>query len=117
MQPASNVSGSTDKTVNGDTEADILKELGLSTSSAAQVKDEKGKVIKTGNANTDPGYDIKAAFKKDLTNYTVSEGTVGKEKIEKAALVVDTTGNTRTYGDVSNVASDVANAASFQCFW
>ena len=107
------VSGSTDKTVNGDTEADILKELGLSTSSAAQVKDEKGKVIKTGNANTDPGYDIKAAFKKDLTNYTVSEGTVGKEKIEKAALVVDTTGNTRTYGDVSNVASDVANAASF----
>ena len=107
------VSGSTDKTVNGDTEADILKELGLSTSSAAQVKDEKGKVIKTGNANTDPGYDIKAAFKKDLTNYTVSEGTVGKEKIEKAALVVDTTGNTRTYGDVPNVASDVANAASF----
>ena len=107
------VSGSADKTVNGDTEADILKELGLSTSSDAQVKDEKGNVIKTGNANTDPGYDIKAAFKKDLTNYTVSEGTVGKEKIEKAALVVDTTGNTRTYGDVSNVASDVANAASF----
>ena len=107
------VSGSADKTVNGDAEADILKELGLSTSSDAQVKDEKGNVIKTGNANTDPGYDIKAAFKKDLTNYTVSEGTVGKEKIEKAALVVDTTGNTRTYGDVSNVASDVANAASF----
>ena len=107
------VSGSTDKTVNGDTEADILKELGLSTSSDAQVKDGTGKVVKTGNANTDPGYDIKAAFKKDLTNYTVSEGTVGKEKIEKAALVVDTTGNTRTYGDVSNVASDVANAANF----
>ena len=107
------LSGSTDKTVNGDTEADILKELGLSTSSDALVKDKDGKVIKTGNANTDPGYDIKAAFNKDLTNYTVSEGTVGKEKIEKAALVVDTTGNTRTYGDVSNVASDVANAASF----
>ena len=105
--------GSKDKTVNGDTEADILKELGLSTSSDAQVKDDAGKVIKTGNANTDPGYDIKAAFNKDLTNYTVSEGTVGKEKIEKAALVVDTTGNTRTYGDVSNVSSDVANAASF----
>ncbi|WP_418292852.1 filamentous hemagglutinin N-terminal domain-containing protein, partial [Megasphaera sp.] len=107
------LSGSTDKTVNGDTEADILKELGLSTSSDAQVKDDAGKVVKTGNANTDPGYDIKATFNKNLTNYTVSEGTVGKEKIEKAALVVDTTGNTRTYGDVSNVASDVANAASF----
>ena len=105
--------GSKDKTVNGDTEADILKELGLSTSSDAQVKDDAGKVIKTGNANTNPGYDIKATFNKDLTNYTVSEGTVGKEKIEKAALVVDTTGNTRTYGDVSNVSSDVANAASF----
>lgn len=107
------LSGSTDKTVNGDTEADILKELGLSTSSDAQVKDDAGKVIKTGNANTNPGYDIKATFNKDLTNYTVSEGTVGKEKIEKAALVVDTKGNTRTYGDVSGVANDVANAASF----
>ena len=107
------VSDSTDTTVNGDTEADILKELGLSTSSDAQVTDDAGNVVKTGDANTDPGYDIKAKFNTDLTNYTVSEGTVGKEKIEKAALVVDTKGNTRTYGDVSNVASDVANAASF----
>ena len=107
------VSDSTDTTVNGDTEADILKELGLSTSSDAQVTDDAGNVVKTGDANTDPGYDIKAKFNTDLTNYTVSEGTVGKEKIEKAALVVDTTGNTRTYGDVTGVASDVANAASF----
>ena len=107
------VSDSTDTTVNGDTEADILKELGLSTSSDAQVTDDAGNVVKTGDANTDPGYDIKAKFNTDLTNYTVSEGTVGKEKIEKAALVVDTKGDTRTYGDVTGVASDVANAASF----
>ena len=101
------VSGSTDKTVNGDTEADILQELGLSTSSAAQVKDEKGNVIKTGNANTDPGYDIKADFKKDLTNYTVSEGTVGKEKIEKATLHLSTGNYTETYGDVGAVQKDL----------
>lgn len=101
------VSGSADKTVNGDTEADILKELGLSTSSDAQVKDEKGNVIKTGNANTDPGYDIKADFKKDLKNYTVSEGTVGKEKIEKATLHLSTDNYTEAYGDAGAVQKDL----------
>lgn len=106
------VSGSTDKTVNGDTAADILKELGLSTSSDAQVKDEKGNVIKTGNANTDPGYDIKAAFKKDLTNYTVSEGTVGKEKIEKATLHLSTGDYTETYGDAETVQKDLNSATT-----
>ena len=106
------VAGGTAQTVNGDSYDDILKEMNLSTKSDALVTGDDGKV-KTGNANTDPGYDIKAAFKTDLTNYTVTEGVVGKEKIEKAVLVVDTKGNTRTYGDVTNVASDVANAASF----
>ena len=106
------VSGSTDKTVNGDTEADILKELSLSTSSDAQVKDGSGKVIKTGNANTDPGYDIKADFKKDLTNYTVSEGTVGKEKIEKATLHLSTGDYTETYGDAETVQKDLNSATT-----
>ena len=106
------VAGGTAQTVNGDSYDDILKEMNLSTKSDALVTGDDGKV-KTGNANTDPGYDIKAAFKTDLTNYTVTEGVVGKEKIEKAVLVVDTKGNTRTYGDVTNVVSDVANASSF----
>ena len=110
------VSGSTDKTVNGDAEADILKELGLSTSSAAQVKDKDGKVIKTGNANTDPGYDIKADFKKDLTNYTVSEGTVGKEKIEKATLNLANGKYTVTYGDVDSINDKLAHATTITGF-
>lgn len=104
--------GGTNQTVNGDTVDSILKELNLSTDSKAQIKDEKGNVVKTGNANLD-GYDIDATFKTELTNYTVTKGNVGKEKIEKAALVVDTKGDTRTYGDVTNVAKDVKNAASF----
>ena len=106
------LSGSTDKTVNGDTEADILKELGLSTSSDAQVKDDAGKVIKTGNANTNPGYDIKATFNKDLTNYTVSEGTVGKEKIEKATLHLSTGDYTEAYGNAKAVQNDLDKATT-----
>ncbi|WP_296961283.1 filamentous hemagglutinin N-terminal domain-containing protein [uncultured Dialister sp.] len=91
------VAGGTAQTVNGDSYDDILKEMNLSTKSDALVTGDDGKV-KTGNANTDPGYDIKAAFKTDLTNYTVTEGVVGKEKIEKADLTLTLKDVSTTYG-------------------
>lgn len=91
------LAGGTNQTVNGDSYDDILKEMKLSTNSGALVTGEDGKV-KTGNANTDPGYDIKAAFKNDLTNYTVTEGVVGKEKIEKADLTLKLRDVSTTYG-------------------
>lgn len=91
------LAGGTNQTVNGDSYDDILKEMNLSTKSDALVTGDDGKV-KTGNANTDPGYDIKAAFKNDLTNYTVTEGVVGKEKIEKADLTLTLKDVSTTYG-------------------
>lgn len=106
------ISGSTDKTVNGDSYDDILKEMNLSTYSKAQVKDDAGNVVKTGNANTDPGYDIDASFEKDLTNYTVTKGVVGKEKIEKATLNLANDSYTVTYGDVDTVNDDLAHATT-----
>lgn len=106
------IKGSEATTVNGDTYADILKEMNLSTDSAAQIKDASGNVIKTGNANTNPGYDIKASFDTDLTNYAVEEGTVGKEKIEKATLHLFTGDYTEAYGDAKAVQNDLDKATT-----
>ena len=106
------IKGSEATTVNGDTYADILKEMNLSTDSAAQIKDASGNVIKTGNANTNPGYDIKASFDTDLTNYAVEEGTVGKEKIEKATLHLSTGDYKEAYGDVGAVQKDLNSATT-----
>lgn len=105
------VAGGTAQTVNGDSYDDILKEMKLSTNSGALVTGEDGKV-KTGNANTDPGYDIKAEFKNDLTNYTVTEGTVGQEKIKKAILHLSTGDYTEVYGDAKAVQNDLDEATT-----
>ncbi len=84
--------------VNGDKVSDLEKEMGLTTSSEALIKNADG-TYKTNHVK-EGGYAIKTEFLDTIKNYDVSRGTDGVETLTKAKAVVDTDKVTTTYGTV-----------------
>ncbi len=97
--------------VNGDKAADLMKEMGLTTSSEALIKNADG-TYKTNHVK-DGGYAIDTKFADTITNYTVKRGVAGTETLTKAKAVVDTDKVTTTYGTVDkNYTSHFKNAVN-----
>ncbi len=82
--------------VNGDKVSDLEKEMGLTTSSEALIKNADG-TYKTNHVK-DGGYAIDTKFADAITNYTVKHGAAGTETLTKAQATVDTDNVTTTYG-------------------
>lgn len=82
--------------VNGDKVSDLEKEMGLTTSSKALIKNADG-TYKTNHVK-DGGYAIDTKFADAITNYTVKSGVAGTETLTKAQATVDTDNVTTTYG-------------------
>jgi len=82
--------------VNGDKVSDLEKEMGLTTSSEALIKNADG-TYKTNHVK-DGGYAIDTKFADAITNYTVKRGAAGTETLTKAQATVDTDNVTTTYG-------------------
>lgn len=66
----------------------------------------------TQNASA-AGYDMETTASGDLTNYNIVVGDSKKVYLDKATLVIDTTGGTKDYGNVAGVQADLDKAASF----
>lgn len=84
--------------VNGDKVSDLEKEMGLTTSSKALIKNADG-TYKTNHVK-DGGYAIDTKFADAITNYTVKRGAAGTEILTKAKATVDTDKVTTDYGTV-----------------
>ena len=85
--------------VNGDKASDLEKEMGLTTSSKALIKNADG-TYKTNHVK-DGGYAIDTKFADAITNYTVKRGAAGTEILTKAKATVDTDKVTTDYGTVN----------------
>lgn len=93
------VKGSDQKTVNGDDDKKIQDALKISVGSDALV--DNG--TRTNDVK-DGGYDITVTdYTKELQNYKIETGTVGKEQLNRVDLYVDSTDMTKSYGDAKGV--------------
>lgn len=95
--------------VNGDKVSDLEKEMGLTTSSEALIKNADG-TYKTNHVK-DGGYAIDTKFADAITNYTVKRGVAGTETLTKAQATVDTDNMTTTYGTVNKNYTSHFNTA------
>ena len=95
--------------VNGDKVSDLEKEMGLTTSSEALIKNADG-TYKTNHVK-DGGYAIDTKFADAITNYTVKRGAAGTEILTKAQATVDTDNVTTTYGTVNKNYTSHFNTA------
>ena len=93
------VKGSGETTVNGDDEKNIRENLKIAVgSNALQDNGTRTNDVKDG------GYDITVTdYAKELQNYKVETGTVGKEKLNRVDLYVDSNNLTKSYGDSQGV--------------
>ncbi len=93
------VKGSGETTVNGDDEKNIRENLKIAVgSNALQDNGTRTNDVKDG------GYDIIVTdYAKELQNYKVETGTVGKEKLNRVDLYVDSNNLTKSYGDSQGV--------------
>ena len=98
VEGAAHIRDEATSVVNGDKAADLMKEMGLTTSSEALIKNADG-TYKTNHVK-DGGYAIDTIFADTIKNYDVSRGTDGVETLTKAKAVVDTDKVTTTYGTV-----------------
>lgn len=98
VEGAAHIRDEATSVVNGDKAADLMKEMGLTTSSEALIKNADG-TYKTNHVK-DGGYAIDTTFADTIKNYDVSRGTDGVETLTKAKAVVDTDKVTTTYGTV-----------------
>ena len=92
--------------VNGDDAAKLLADLNLTYATQAYTDDIHTNNVKEG------GYDLDVAKTADLGDYEVTVNP-SNVTLEKATLVIDTTGGTKKYGDVAGVQADLDKAASF----
>lgn len=98
VEGAAHIRDEATSVVNGDKAADLMKEMRLTTSSEALIKNADG-TYKTNHVK-DGGYAIDTIFADTIKNYDVSRGTDGVETLTKAKAVVDTDKVTTTYGTV-----------------
>lgn len=95
--------------VNGDNGDELLTQLKLSYSTDAYDKDGK-----PTNDVKEGGYDLlvtaKGSLDHDDYDVTVKNANV---TLNKATLVIDTTGGSKDYGDVTGVKADLDKSASF----
>lgn len=95
--------------VNGDKVSDLEKEMGLTTSSEALIKNPDG-TYKTNHVK-DSGYAIDTKFADTITNYNVERGNAGTETLTKAQAIVDTDNVNTTYGTVDKNYTSHFNTA------
>ena len=96
LEGAAHIRDAETAVVNGDKVSDLEKEMGLTTSSEALIKNADG-TYKTNHVK-DGGYAIDTKFADAITNYTVKRGAAGTETLTKAQATVDTDNVTTTYG-------------------
>lgn len=92
--------------LNGDDAEQLLKNLSLTYKTDAYTDDTHTNNVKEG------GYNLEVAKTTDLGDYEVMVNP-SNVNIEKATLVIDTTGGTKDYGNVAGVQADLDKAASF----
>ena len=95
--------------VNGDKVSDLEKEMGLTTSSEALIKNPDG-TYKTNHVK-DGDYAIDTKFADTITNYNVKRGNDGTETLIKAQAIVDTDNVNTTYGTVDKNYTSHFNTA------
>ena len=111
IEGAAHIRDDATSVVNGDKAADLMQEMGLTTSSGALIKNADG-TYKTNHVK-DGGYAIDTKFADTITNYTVKRGVAGTETLTKAKAVVDTDNVTTTYGTANkNYASHFNTAVN-----
>lgn len=96
IEGAAHIRNAETAVVNGDKVSDLEKEMGLTTSSEALIKNADG-TYKTNHVK-DGGYAIDTKFADAIANYTVKRGVAGTETLTKAQATVDTDNVTTTYG-------------------
>lgn len=105
--------------VNGDTKdtVDATNKDGKTIDQLVTVTNDVSKALKDDGTHTQnasaAGYDMETTASGDLTNYNIVIGAPKKVYLDKAELVIDTTGGTKDYGDVKGVKADLDKAASF----
>lgn len=92
--------------VNGDNAEQLLKDLNLTYKTDAYTDDTHTNNVKEG------GYKLDVAKTADLRDYDVTVNP-SNVTIDKATLVIDTTGGSKDYGDVTGVKADLDKSASF----
>lgn len=105
--------------VNGDTKdtVDATNKDGKTIDQLVKVTNDVSKALKDDGTHTQnasaAGYDMETTASGDLTNYNIVIGAPKKVYLDKAELVIDTTGGTKDYGNVAGVQADLDKAASF----
>ena len=110
VEGAAHIRDEATSVVNGDKATDLMKEMGLTTSSEALIKNADG-TYKTNHVK-DGGYAIDTTFADTITNYTVKRGVAGTETLTKAQATVDTDNVTTTYGTVDKNYTSHFNTAA-----
>ena len=109
IEGAAHIRNAETAVVNGDKVSDLEKEMGLTTSSEALIKNADG-TYKTNHVK-DGGYAIDTKFADAIPNYTVKRGVAGTEILTKAKATVDTDNVTTTYGTVNKNYTSHFNTA------
>lgn len=92
--------------VNGDDAAKLLANLNLTYATQAYTDDTHTNNVQEG------GYKLDVAKTADLGDYDVTVNP-SNVTLDKATLVIDTTGGSKDYGDVTGVKADLDKSASF----
>lgn len=92
--------------VNGDNPNKLLEDLKLTYQTEAYTDDTHTNNVKEG------GYDLQVSKTGDLGDYEVTVNP-SNVTLDKATLVIDTTGGSKDYGDVTGVKADLDKSASF----
>ncbi|MDY4147483.1 MAG: filamentous hemagglutinin N-terminal domain-containing protein, partial [Acidaminococcus fermentans] len=92
--------------VNGDDAAKLLADLNLTYATQAYTDDTHTNNVQEG------GYKLDVAKTADLGDYDVTVNP-SNVTLDKATLVIDTTGGSKDYGDVTGVKADLDKSASF----
>ncbi len=92
--------------VNGDNPNKLLADLNLTYATQAYTDDTHTNNVQEG------GYKLDVAKTADLRDYDVSVNP-SNVTLDKATLVIDTTGGSKDYGDVTGVKADLDKSASF----
>ena len=92
--------------VNGDDAAKLLADLNLTYATQAYTDDTHTNNVQEG------GYKLDVAKTADLGDYDVTVNP-SNVTLNKATLVIDTTGGSKDYGDVTGVKADLDKSASF----
>lgn len=92
--------------VNGDNPNKLLEDLKLTYQTEAYTDDTHTNNVQEG------GYKLDVAKTADLGDYDVTVNP-SNVTLDKATLVIDTTGGSKDYGDVTGVKADLDKSASF----